>query len=816
MASDSLQFSVAIVRLSPFRDVVKSITHQFLYGECRKVIDDSCIDFVFFPTENERKHHVSITGMRTHRPLADFDIVFISNSFTTELLNLPWLLHHSGLPYKSSDREKEGTKPIIIMGGSNALASQSILYDKNTAMVDALFFGEGEDQMSRIVASLMTVPKAQRRSTLASLEGKIPGLKVFAGKSDTSAESNSPELQTNCKTKKIEKAIYACSREQLANAEQYLFDSSEATTARLFIAYDCPSFCTFCFEGWERKPYREVPISQLIPAAESLRKRTGADTLEITAFNFNTHTDVTSLMRDLSKRFFQVNFMSQRADILAANPQLAHYEAASGKRQYTIGVEGISERMRSYFNKNLNEETALTAITHLLKEPIREIKLFYIISGLETEEDNNDYKQFLAKVASLHELYNSGIRILCSFGLLVRMPFTPLRYEKLLLTEEEWKPVVAMIRTTTEQAGYEFRLTYPYEEYFLSQTLALTTEKCAPVLEEMAEQGYIYDQELKSGAWDFFKTRVPITKEFCEEKNNSYSFAFDDVDTHTSSAFLYKKFCDAKSGNETPMCMGTSCSGCGSCTESQRSALGSHKINMPAQTDCDEIAALMKSKAQAKPVYIAVAIPRELKNMRSETKAAALMRLLFSQMENGVTKIMTVRDMLFGGKLFEEKLPRWYGKTLYAVYPFSNDYRAELFSQLHELNSPQNGKQISVYESMPGLAEITARIYSNDSAADVKELESTASSLLDIMHMQYTLSRKNGTSYFSIAPKSLKKHVVHSCTVKDGIITLTGTEKIDLSAVRKSGFTAELDFTLSSGQKKSEADSPESSLEIHF
>ena len=40
---------VLIMRLSPFRDVVKSTPHQFLYGECARVLPDEDIDFVFLP-----------------------------------------------------------------------------------------------------------------------------------------------------------------------------------------------------------------------------------------------------------------------------------------------------------------------------------------------------------------------------------------------------------------------------------------------------------------------------------------------------------------------------------------------------------------------------------------------------------------------------------------------------------------------------------------------------------------------------------------------------------------------------------------------
>ena len=59
--------------------------------------------------------------------------------------------------------------------------------------------------------------------------------------------------------------------------------------------------------------------------------------------------------------------MSQRADILASNKLLADYEVAAGKRQYTLGAEGISERMRFYFNKNLTQEMLVSAMTMLMK-----------------------------------------------------------------------------------------------------------------------------------------------------------------------------------------------------------------------------------------------------------------------------------------------------------------------------------------------------------------------------------------------------------------------------------------------------------------
>ena len=777
-------FSVAIVRLSPFRDVCKSITHQFLYGECVKAVGDSAVDFAFFPSESERKRKTEIRTMRTEKKLSEFDLLFISNSFTSELVNLPYLLKNCGIPYKTSERSASNTKPLIVMGGSNALASQSILFNENDALVDALFFGEGETLNEKIVRELASVPSQNRREKLIELQGKIPGLKVFGA----------PEV-------KIQKAIYHEPKaEILASAPQYLFDSSEACSARLFIAYDCPAFCTFCFEGWERKPYREIDGDTLLKAARNLKLKTGADTLEITAFNFNTHTDVTKLMTGLTRMFFNVNFMSQRADILASNPGLVHYEVVSGKRQHTIGVEGISERMRTYFNKNLSEETALKAITLLLNEQVREIKLFYIISGLETKEDNQNYADFLKKIAALKETYGEKTRILCSFGLLVRMPFTPLRYEKLMLTEEEWKPIVEMIRQTTESFGYEFRLTYDYNEFFLSQCLCLTNEKCASTLIDIAEHGFVYDQGINSGAWKLFKEQHPLTQEFLDEKGEDYHFAFDFVDTHIPSSFLYKRFLNAKNNIQTPMCLSTKCSGCSSCTESERKNLTEHQIHMPTFKDTNEMEQIVKAKAKAQPVYIEFNVPQEWAYFNSETIRARIMKTVMEKLtstfkENSsvqeaeilaADKIMTCRDHYFGSKLFDGKLPRWFGKNIYEIYPFDNAERNELYNSLLK-----TGFKVSLEPFTP--KEFSVNLYPK-TAVSSQELSKTVTKILNNNHLPFTMSKKDSFINFMIAPKAVKKRIISSAFCNDEKISLQGTEKMDLSSAKAFKLTAEFNF----------------------
>jgi len=746
-------FTVLIVRLSPFRDVVKSTPHQFLYGECVRVLPDEAIDFAFLPPANERKDYGGLVGMRSFRPAKDFDLLLVSNSYAVELINLPYLLQASGIPLRSSQRD--ASCPLIVMGGSNAMASQAILYGPEEAMVDALYFGEGEEQTTKLVKALSSITREGRRDTLKALQGEIPALKVF-GAGDVQV------------TKGI---FHDTSKEVLANARQYLFDSNEATTARLQVTYGCPFFCTFCFEGWERKPYREVPIGEILSAARKLKKETGADTLEITAFNFNTHTEITRMFSELDKLFFRVNFMSQRADILAAHPELLEYEVAADKRQYTIGVEGISERMRRYYHKNLDRATLLASMGMLLSRQIREVKLFFILSGLETSEDLNDFRGLLKSIETIKAKGNRGIRILFSFGLLVRMPFTPLRYERLLLSKEAWEPVVGGVRSAVQSAGYEFRLTYPYEEYFLSQSLVMVDGYIAPVLEEMGRKGMVYDQELPSGVWEFFSSQVQVQ---VDEKPEGYPFAFPFL--KTPDAYLYQCFLQAKAGGEQKSCMGNACRGCGACDEGERAFLTNHRIIMPDMQDIRNIGEVRVAKAQAKPFFVKTSLPREYAAAHVETKAAYVMRTMFRVAEGSEEFVMTVSDALFDSDRYPEMM-RWWGDDLFLVYPFSNQQRAQTEKMLRKAG-------YEVFEAEPELSLSVVITGEN--------LEKAAQRLLMDNHLPYVLSRSGAVTNLDIAPKALKKHVVDSCKVADDMLYLQGGLKMQFSSLNHGAYLAHM------------------------
>ena len=439
---------VLIVRLSPFRDVDRSTSHLFLFDAVRRAEPRAYIDFAFLPAAHERRNGVPfLTGIQSSRPAKEFDLVLVSNSFVLEMLNLPYMLRHSGWPVLASERA--GKFPPVILGGSNASAAQSL-----APFVNGIFVGEAEEAIADIVR------------TRRVKSGRV---KLIRPRAD------------------------------LLPLRYPILNSPEAGTARLQITYGCPSTCSFCFEGFDRKPYREIPADDLIAHAHRLKQHVGCEEIDLASFNFNTHTDIARLIIELNRVFDRVSFKSQRVDILAQTPWLLPLEVAADKRSFTLGIEGISERLRTFLNKSLPTVDIRTVLTGLLRERIREIKLFYILTGHETDADLSEFREFVRWLKEKRRAANPSLRVVFSAGFLVRMPGTPLEHDRLFLDEADFKPILGPVKSACETNNFEFRLATSWTDYAATQVLALGGQI-------NPDADICYDTALPPSAWEQIKT----------------------------------------------------------------------------------------------------------------------------------------------------------------------------------------------------------------------------------------------------------------------------------------------------------------------
>ena len=138
---------------------------------------------------------------------------------------------------------------------------------------------------------------------------------------------------------------------------------------------------------------------------------TGAsETLDLYSFNFNTHSDILTLLWRLNEIFERVGFRSQRVDVLHETHNLLEAEIAAAKRSFTLGVEGVSARMRAWLHKSLETDALVAVLNRLLAQRVREIKLFYIITGHEEESDIAEFRAFVRRLKQMRRQAGGGDR----------------------------------------------------------------------------------------------------------------------------------------------------------------------------------------------------------------------------------------------------------------------------------------------------------------------------------------------------------------------------------------------------------------------
>ncbi len=175
---------VLVMRLSPFNDVQRSTPHLFLAREVRAALPKAFIDMAFLPRPADSAELAAagvplIVGTQSHRTLREFDIALVSNSWLLEQVNLPFLLSRSGAPAWASQRGDEW--PPLVLGGSNSTAAHALVSASGDCMADAIFFGEGEGSVGKIVRLWAESAGQPKKDRLARVASQVPGFWAAGG-----------------------------------------------------------------------------------------------------------------------------------------------------------------------------------------------------------------------------------------------------------------------------------------------------------------------------------------------------------------------------------------------------------------------------------------------------------------------------------------------------------------------------------------------------------------------------------------------------------------------------------------------------------
>ncbi|MCE1195261.1 hypothetical protein LWX53_02025 [bacterium] len=653
-AWESAGARILIARLSPWRDVDISTPHLVLFDEIRRSMPEAYVDFAFLPTAADRKALSArgipwFFGRASKKSPRDFDVVMISNAFALELINLPYLFSTAGIQASAAARAGEDGLPAIVAGGSNASAMGGLVQESpgerfpaRDAIVDGIFFGEGEGAIGPLARLLAGTEDAGRPAA---------GDRAAAARRERLAHAAALPGFWPCLLSSGAKRALSPTRPDTV-AKPLVHNGPNASSARLSITAGCPGYCSFCLEGWDRRPYAEADIDRLLATARELRRATGAEDLELYSFNFNTHARIFDLIFELNRIFRRVSFMSQRLDILASTPGLAEVERAGGKSSFTLGIEGISGGMRAWFRKGLTDEAIDACLDKTIAPGVKELKLFFIAAGVETEDDIAEFAALMKRADGMRRARSPSTRIIASAGYLVRLPFTPLQYAPFGFDRAALDLLGRRLGAACEEAGIEFRLASEPIECFVDQALSLGGDAAYRWLSALPATGIVYDGSLPEAAWKNLESALRkegLLEKLGAEKGPLWrpplSFIAEDRDFET----LYGHYLATARGEDRPSCLGGRCSACGVCADAEqiRSMTG-HRIEASEpRRQAGRVAALLAAKNAFPPVGAILDIPEELAGAERAYLESWALRSLSAAVPGAESVVFEARETLF-------------------------------------------------------------------------------------------------------------------------------------------------------------------------
>ena len=748
--------TILILRLSNSRDTAASSTHRVLADLILSAAPEAEVDFAFLPPKKAPR----VTGLFSARDWAAFDLILAVNSFVQEVLNLPWMLHANAVAPWAADRSD--AFPPLLMGGSNAFAAQCLVRPDGVAVPDALFFGEAEESLPVFIRRWSATAGSKRERLLLAAAG-LDGFWVTG----------------DIPTEPIRQAVARTAPKQ--TAIQPILDVETAGTVRIPVGSGCAAFCSFCFEGYERKPYREYAVDDILAQARNLKVNCGARVAELDAFNLNSYGDLAPLVEQFARLFDKVSFKSQRADGIAACPEIIDLERAAGKNSFTLGIEGISARMRAFLSKALSDADIAVALKALLDRRVRELKLFFILTAHETPEDLAAFGDFCMRLKGWLSQASACTRVVLSFGRLVRMPNTPLAYDRLFLDEAEWRFCVDGVAAACRRAQLECRFAFDWPDYLGTQLLAACGHSDAEAVVALACDGFSYH-----GPWHVQESErlrsalQTIPSNLGGKPVPSVATAFPFVIRAVSEAFLLKRWDEARQFIDSGYCLGSGCANCGACADaSERRAITGHARSPSIPDSVIERVALIEADKRRLPrVYLRATLPEDFAGHSPAWVAARLMQAILSRHPELTDNLLDAEESLFSAGENDDRLVIPSGETVLALRAWGAAAATDAVAGTHAL-----------FRAVPLRQAFTPGVFSRATwqlftAAAPREAAQMASDWLNGIRLPHTLRRDGESWRLDLAPAAAKKKCVFDLSVRTEpsgtCVTLTFSPKATL------------------------------------
>lgn len=601
---EALDFRVCLAGAMSYLASEGNLALPLIYSELNHAREDWIVERTYFPTSRKeislfKKEKVPPFSLESRRPLKDFDVIAFSISYIMPYLHIPFFMDWAGIPVYANDRAEND--PFVVVGGCMSYCCE-ILAGGNGGVYDFAYIGESEGHFVKVLEFIKAGRGAgkSRDEILYRLATTFEGIYVPKFY-DVEYDSETKEIKGRSRKvnpwledhhlvadrlpERIKKAWTPSLDSCFIATDPFVSFAGGMAMGHVEISRGCSNSCHFCQEGFNYRPYRERSVPVAVEALKATMRNTGAKDVIPSAFTSSDHHQRNLLVKRLLEEVTSdVHIISQRADAFGSDPLFAELTAVGGSHTVSIGMEGVSQRVRDVLNKCITEEHLLLAITHAIRSNYTSIKLFMIANVPGTiDSDYEELMTFLDKVIVIRQAYiqeqeeikahdrNAKVikcEIKLSFTPLFISAFTPFQWYGATIEERNLTSWIPKIK----EKGFGFRLGSGarFDEAFLSQLFHLGDRRLTEIIVKEAIEGeFLHFGGTSKGRkqkWDALLAEQGLSFEYyLGPKRQEFIFPWDFINNRVGKKALWKQYQNSIEASSTRTPCIRSCYDCGAC-----------------------------------------------------------------------------------------------------------------------------------------------------------------------------------------------------------------------------------------------------------
>jgi len=540
--------------------------------------------------EELRERKLPLPTLESGRPLLDFDIVGFSLQHELSFTNVLNILHLSGIPFLSEQRDD--SFPLIIAGGPACFNPEPV-----APFFDAIVIGDGEEVALEICRRFREVKRTKLGkkqaflSELTHIEGVyVPHLFKPHYRADGVIHSIEPLLKGYEEVKKAIIPDINCS----PSLCRQIVPFAELIHDRLVIEISrgCTRGCRFCQAGMIYRPTRERSPASVIDHAGVSLKETGFEELSLLSLSSGDYSCLDQLLEELmdrqAKNKVSISLPSLRIDSL--NPSWFDQIKRVRKTGFTLAPEAGSDRLRRVINKSLTNKDILNIAPQVYRAGWNLIKLYFMI-GLPTENDE-DLQQLVDLANKLvHSAKGKGgkRKLNVSVATFVPKAHTPFMWMPQLPFEESQRRI-QFIRNAFKDKRIRVKWNQP-ELSWLEGIFSRGDRRLSKALMEAWRLGARFDAWGEHFNMDIWKEAFALSNlnpdfYLYRPRSTDEVLPWDHIKSGVTKRYLLKESEKALRGEGTPDCR-QKCLECGVCDHKRIDPVLYEDWDPPAEAKTD-------------------------------------------------------------------------------------------------------------------------------------------------------------------------------------------------------------------------------------